>query len=180
MKLNPKQLRFVDEYLVDLNATGAATRAGYSAKTAYQQGHELLKHPEIIAKLNERMRARAKRTEITQDRVLQEIARLAFFDLRKLYDNQGAPLAMTQLDDDTAAAVAGLEISTADDGAWTVRKYKLADKLRALQQCMDHLGMGKQRIELSGHLQVSQLSDDEITAQLAELLRVTDNDPGTA
>ena len=69
--LNPKQQRFIDEYLIDLNATQAAIRAGYSQKTAGQQGERLLKNVEIQAALSERMNDRQKRTEITQDMVLQ-------------------------------------------------------------------------------------------------------------
>lgn len=70
-----EQARFVDEYLVDLNATQAAIRAGYSPKRADAIGHENLRKPEIAAAIEERMKAREKRTEITQDRVLTELAR---------------------------------------------------------------------------------------------------------
>lgn len=71
--LNEKQQRFVDEYLVDLNATQAAIRAGYSKKTAYQQGHELLKHPEVEQAISAAKAERAERTEITKDMVVQEL-----------------------------------------------------------------------------------------------------------
>ncbi len=98
-----KQRRFVDEYLVDLNATQAAIRAGYSPKTAGQIGERLLKKVEIQTGVQEAMKARENRTHITQDRVLQELSRLAFFDPRKLFTTEGAPLDITQLDNDTAA-----------------------------------------------------------------------------
>jgi phage terminase small subunit len=78
MALTPKQQAFVDQYLVDLNATNAALRAGYSQKTAYSIGHENLNKPEIAAAVATAMAEREKRTHITQDRVLQELARLAF------------------------------------------------------------------------------------------------------
>ena len=67
LKLTPKQARFVEEYLVDLNATQAATRAGYSKRSAGIQGHENLKKPHIAAAISEAQQARSKRTEITQD-----------------------------------------------------------------------------------------------------------------
>lgn len=73
MKLTPKQQRFVDEYLVDLNATQAAIRAGYSAKTANVIGPENLVKPRIAEELQKRMKAREQRTEITQDYVLKTI-----------------------------------------------------------------------------------------------------------
>jgi phage terminase small subunit len=73
MALNPKQQRFVDEYLVDLNATQAAIRSGYSKKTAYSIGDELLKKPEVAARVQAAMDKRAERTEITADYVLTTI-----------------------------------------------------------------------------------------------------------
>ncbi|WP_310715492.1 terminase small subunit, partial [Burkholderia multivorans] len=109
-KLSAKHQRFVDEYLIDLNATKAAERAGYSKRTAGQIGFELLKKPEIAEAISEAMKAREQRTGITQDRVLRELARIAFFDPRKLFDSDGRPLPISELDDDTAAAIAGLDV----------------------------------------------------------------------
>lgn len=78
MALTAKQKAFVDEYLVDLNATQAAIRAGYSEKTAYAIANENLTKPEIAKAIQKAMENREKRTEITQDRVVQEIADNAF------------------------------------------------------------------------------------------------------
>lgn len=78
MALTPKQKLFVDEYLVDLNATQAAIRAGYSEKTAYSIGNENLMKPEIAKAIQNAQQKRQERTEITQDRVVQEIADNAF------------------------------------------------------------------------------------------------------
>ena len=78
MALTERQARFVAEYLVDLNATEAAKRAGYSEKTAYSIGFENLRKPEIQDAIQTAMAQREKRTAITQDRVLQELARVAF------------------------------------------------------------------------------------------------------
>jgi len=77
-KLTNKQKTFVREYLIDLNAAQAAIRAGYSKKTARKIGQENLTKPDIQALLHKAMRAREQRTEITQDRVLRELARIAF------------------------------------------------------------------------------------------------------
>ena len=123
MALNNKQRRFVDEYLIDLNATQAAIRAGYSAKTAGQIGDENLKKPEIKQAVSDRMKDREQRTGITQDMVLRELAKIGFADIRKavkwgadlpvvnnetgevLMVNGVALVSSEQLDDDTAAAV---------------------------------------------------------------------------
>lgn len=76
--LTKKQERFVEEYLIDLNATQAAIRAGYSRKTAEQIGYQLLQKPSVQEKLSEAMARRSKRTGITQDLVLDEIGKVAF------------------------------------------------------------------------------------------------------
>ena len=87
--LTPKQTRFVQEYLLDLNATQAAIRAGYSVKTAGSVGHEILKKPEIQAAIHAAMKARSERTEIDADWVLKRLARDATADLADLYTDTG-------------------------------------------------------------------------------------------
>jgi phage terminase small subunit len=86
MSLNPKQLRFVDEYLIDLNGTQAAIRAGYSAKTANEQGARLLANVSISAIIKARQQERSERTEITQDMVLNRFWKIATADPRKLIE----------------------------------------------------------------------------------------------
>lgn len=144
MALTPKQKRFVAEYLVDLNATAAAKRAGYSQKTAHSIGQENLTKPEIQSAIQEAQTERQQRTEITQDMVLREAAKLAFFDIRKMFDKNGKPLDITELDDDTAAALVGLDVQdiSDNDGDYVgfVKKYKMADKLRALELLGKHTG----------------------------------------
>lgn len=84
--LTPKQARFVEEYLVDLNATQAAIRAGYSEATAYSIGHENLSKPEIVEAIAAAQAERSKRTEITADQVLRELARVGFANLADVTD----------------------------------------------------------------------------------------------
>lgn len=162
MALNDKQKRFVDEYLIDLNATQAAIRAGYSAKTAGSQSFDLLKKPEIQDAVTEAMKAREKRTEITQDRVLAELAKIGFADLRKVckwgegvavqHPESGEMVAVNgvsllsseDIDDDTAAAIS--EVSQTAAGL----KIKLHDKRAALVDIGKHLGMFIERKELTG------------------------------
>lgn len=144
MALTPKQKRFVAEYLIDLNATAAARRAGYSAKTADRIGPELLGKTCVSEAIQQAIQEREKRTKITQDMVLRETAKLAFFDIRKMFDNNGKPLDISKLDDDTAAALVGLDVQDIadNDGDYIgfVKKYKMADKLKALELLGKHLG----------------------------------------
>jgi phage terminase small subunit len=177
--MTPKQERFVAEYLIDLNATQAAIRAGYSEKTAYVIGHENLSKPEISAALAAAQQKRAERTEITQDRVLQELARIAFFDLRKLYREDGSLKAMHELDDDAAAVLAGVDVVEMAGGAkidagegishvpMYTKKTKIPDKVAALGLAMRHLGMLKDKTELSGSLTLRTL-DQELASLNAQ------------
>lgn len=155
--LNARQQRFVDEYLIDLNGTQAAIRAGYSPKTANEQAAQLLAKLSVAQEIQKRIKDRQKRTEITQDRVLQELARIAFFDPRRLFDSNGKPIQISELDDDTAAALAGLDVQEEYEGSGEDRvfigytkKYKVSDKNTALTNAMRHLGMLNDKMQLTG------------------------------
>ena len=106
---NDKHERFCHEYLVDYNATQAAIRCGYSADTAAQQASRLLSDVKIRARTDELMEQMNREivhgAKVTKERVIQEMARMALFDPRKLYDVHGNALRPHELDDDTAAAV---------------------------------------------------------------------------
>lgn len=148
MALTEKQKRFVEEYLVDLNATQAAIRAGYSEKTARAVGCENLTKPDIQDAILKGREEQTKRTEVTADRVIQEYARIAFFDPRRLFMDDGKPREICSLDDETAAALAGMDVYEEYEGAGENRqfvgytkKYKIADKLRALEALGKHLGV---------------------------------------
>lgn len=145
----------MEEYLIDLNGKQAAIRAGYSAKTAEFSASRLLSSVKVRAAIENGKKARSERTEIKQDRVLQELAKLAFFDVRRLYDADGNPIPIHKLDDETAAAVAGLDILEEYEGHGEDRvfigytkKYKLTDKTANLTLAMRHLGMLKDKVEV--------------------------------
>lgn len=143
-KLTPKQAAFVREYLIDLNATQAAVRAGYSKSTAAAIGHENLRKPEIEQAIQKAINERSRRTEITQDRVLQELARIAYSDPRQLYNDDGALKPIPELSDEAAASLAGFEILEVFDGKELVgytKKVKRWDKLKALDLLCEHLGI---------------------------------------
>ncbi len=156
--LNAKQARFVEEYLIDLNATQAAIRAGYSEKGAEVQGHRMLSNVKIAAAVAEAQACRADRTEITVDRVLRELSRVGMSDVRKLFTADGALRSIQDLDDDTAAALASVEVVTkrlpgnGDDPPEVeyVHKMKFWDKNSALEKIGKHLGMFIERHEHTG------------------------------
>jgi phage terminase small subunit len=147
--LNSQQKRFVEEYLVSLNATDAYRKAGYKARgynVAEVNASRLLRNAKVAAVINAAKVERSQRNEISADRVLQEAARLAFLDIRQLYDDQGTLLPLSQWPDEVAAAVAGIEtIQQYDyiDGekvpAGVVKKIRLWDKPGQLTLLAKHL-----------------------------------------
>lgn len=114
-----------------------------SLNTARKKGNEYLNHRIVQEHLAERTDKIAADADITQDRVLKEIARIGLFDPRKLFDNTGRPLPVTELDDDVAAAIAGIkvrQIAGDEDDVGAVIEYKLANKNDALEKLMKYLG----------------------------------------
>ena len=140
--LTPKQRKFVSEYLVDLNATQAAIRAGFSQKTARAQGQRLLTNVYIANAIAAAQKRREKRTEITQDRVVQELARIAFGNSRSVMSWGPGGLVLrnsNDLNEDEAALVSEVrETTTKDGGSMALKTH---DKLKALELLGKHLGM---------------------------------------
>jgi phage terminase small subunit len=151
---------FIKEYLVDLNATQAAIRAGYSPKTARQQGARLLSNVDIQAALQIALAARSERIEITADAVVAELAKLGFANMLDFMQagSDGDPYVnFSKLTRDQAAALAEVTVDDFVDGrgedARQVRRirFKLADKRAALVDLGRHLGIFKpERLELTG------------------------------
>lgn len=132
-----KQRRFVSEYLIDLNSTQAALRAGYSEATAPQIGCENLRKPHIAAAVQEELAARAARTQVTSDEVVRELRRIgmARLDHAVSWDNERLVLVPSeQLSEDTAAAVASV-----DRGKYGPQ-IRMHNKLKALQLLGEHTG----------------------------------------
>lgn len=161
--LTPKQERFVQEYLIDLNATQAAIRAGYAKPNAHVQGFQLLNKTLVAQAISAAQQKRQERTEITQDRVLQELARIAFFDLRKLYREDGSMKAINELDADSAAVLASVEVVenkvVGQEGDASsleyVKKAKIFDKGAALTLAMRHLGMLNDKLTVDANVKGS-------------------------
>ena len=173
-KLTEKQQRFCDEYLIDLNATQAAIRAGYKKETAYSQGQRLLKNVEVQNKIAENKKNLAARVEVTQERVVEELSYIAFAkasDYARIVEKE----AMTESEDGTMVPVLDPEgnpvkyrtvepiltddlteeqkraiavIKKGRDG-FEIKPY---DKIRALELLGKHLGMFAEKVELSGSI----------------------------
>lgn len=150
-KLNKKQQSFVDEYLIDLNATQAAIRAGYSVRTAEQQGHQLLKKTSVSEAISKAMAERSKRTGVNQDRVINELSKIAFVKITDVL-NDDAEINPYASDDDLACieSIKIKQIPTKSGDMGIEREVKLASKIKALELLGKHLGMwtDKQQVEI--------------------------------
>lgn len=162
--MTKKQKLFIEEYLIDLNATQAAIRAGYSPDTAYSIGQENLKKPEIKARIDKAMAERSRRTGVSADRVIMELAKIAFVNATSVIDPETATVKDTALPEDTAA-IQSVKVKTfGEDGL--EREIKMADKLKALELLGKHLGMFKDKVEVSGNLNAEKTKLDDIMQQL--------------
>jgi phage terminase small subunit len=153
-ELNERQRRFVDEYIIDLNATQAAIRAGYSEKTAYSIGQKLLKKVEAQKAIQEKMKKREERTEVTADQVVKELSKIAFSDLKAVleWDENGIRLKpMNDVDGAILQEISETETET-EFQTKTTRKVKLYDKLKALELLGKHLGIFNDKLDLTGDL----------------------------
>jgi phage terminase small subunit len=158
--LTPKQARFVAEYLIDLNATQAAIRAGYSAKTASSQGERLLSKAEIQQIVSERQQAAFDRLDLKASDVLRELLRIATSDVGAIFDADDNLLPISQLPLEVRRAIAGIEVvirnAKAGDGITdTIHKLKFWDKNRALETLAKHLGLLVEKVEHAGTIELT-------------------------
>lgn len=172
-KMTEKQQRFCDEYLIDLNATQAAIRAGYSKKTANEQGARLLAKVSVQKYIAERKADRVERTEITQDMVLKELAIIAFsnaadyasvIEKDAMVEVNGVTVPLEDADGNpikyrTVEPVLTSELTEEQKKALSVIKkgkdgfeVKPYDKVRALELLGKHLGMWTEKVEVSGEM----------------------------
>lgn len=158
--LTGKQLRFVEEYMIDLNASAAARRAGYAPKRADVIGFENLRKPEIQQAIQAKRRERSASTGITAERVVKEIARIAFADPRSVMEWSAHGVTLrdsASLTDDQAAAV--MEVSETRSESGGSLKVKLHNKVEALEKLARHVGLYNPR------------EDDSASNAIAEAVR---------
>ena len=156
-KLNARQQRFVEEYLIDLNATQAAIRAGYK-KTEYTDtnANKLLENTRIREAIDKAMAERSKRTGINQDRVIQELARIAFVNPQNVINAEDGSVRDGATEDDLAC-IQSVKVKTmnGEKGYSEEREVRLNDKIKALELLGKHLGMFKDKVELEADMELN-------------------------
>lgn len=179
-KLTAKQAKFVEEFFKDSSsARAAARRAGYAKGACASMGPNLLKHPIVSAELDELIQIRKHRLGLTEDRILQELAHIAFANMKDVLkeDELGnITIDLNSLTYEQAAALS--EVQKGRTGT----KVKLNDKLAALVHIGKHLGMFREKVEVTGKLSLEQLVMDSFkpTEMHSEAVKKKEEDPGTA
>lgn len=156
-KLKAKQLAFCQEYLIDLNATQAAIRAGYSERTARQAGAENLSKPVIQSEVKRLMEERAARNEIDADTVLGELLRIARADIGQAFNPDGSLKSMADMPEEIRRAISGVDVFEEFEGRGEDReqigftkKVRFWDKVKALEMLGRHLRLFIDKVEHSG------------------------------
>lgn len=154
--MTDKQIRFCEEYLIDLNATQAAIRAGYSTESAGSIGSEILQKPEIRARIDEAIAERSRRTGVCADRVVRELARLAFVNAADVIDTERGAVPEGASREDTAC-ISAVRIKVGEE--FTEREIRLCDKTKALELLGKHLGMFRENVSIEGNVGVTIVDD---------------------
>jgi phage terminase small subunit len=177
VKLTPKQARFVAEYLIDLNATQAAIRAGYSAKTAADIGRQLLRKTPVADAIAARQSKVAAKLEITQEAVAAELAKIGFANIAEFVDVSGSTpsISLQDVPRDKLAALSEITTETVMENRGRgevaeVRrvKIKLWDKRAALVDLGRHLGMFKDKLEVDATV-ITESPRERLARKIAEL-----------
>lgn len=147
---------FIAEYMRDWNASAAMLRAGYASANPHVDGPKLLATPRIRAEIERRIKSREVRYEVSAAKVIKEMARIAFADLRDFaeFDDDGKlkPFNLRLLPDDVTAAI--VEISEDKDGRV---RFKLGDKVASLRDLGKHLGLYSKKLEITGKVTLEDL-----------------------
>lgn len=161
-KLTKKQQLFVDEYLIDLNATQAAIRAGYSVESARDIGCENLTKPNIQQAIAEKMAERSKRTGVNQDRVVLELAKIAFVKMTDVVDRNGR--IKEDATEDDLSCIESIKYKESDNqyGGSIEREVKVASKLKALEMLGKHLGMWNDKVDVNVAIPVVITGEDAL------------------
>lgn len=154
--MTPRQRAFVDHFIVSLNATDAAVKAGYSAKTAKQMGHKTLQVPAVAEAVRKHAEARSAKSGLTAELLDRKLLALVNFDPRKLLGDDGRVKMPHEWDDETAAAIAGMENEELFEGRGedrehigTLRKVKIADRIRPIELGYKRLGLLREQTSLT-------------------------------
>ena len=160
--MTDKQKKFIDEYLIDLNATQAAIRAGYSPKTARSIANELLTKPDIQTCIDKKQAVIARRTGISQDRVVRELAKIAFVNINDICTSNGR--IRQDATDDDLSCIESIKVkqTETDTGSSEEREVKLCSKLKALELLGKHLGMWNDKVDVNLNVPVVFQGEDDL------------------
>jgi phage terminase small subunit len=167
-ELTNKQLLFCKEYLLDLNATASAVRAGYSKATAKEQGYELMKKQHVQDKIKEFNEERMRRVQVDADYVLQELLSIAQDDIKNYLDYVVEPITghvSILLKDSTNVNTKNIsELSFSKDGSLKFKRYS---RENALIQLGRHLGLFEDKLTLKTNLEkiLSQYSENGVLSE---------------
>ena len=163
MAKQSKQDLFVEEYLIDLNATQAAIRAGYSVKTAEQQGSRLLSNVKVQTKIAKAMAERSKRTGVNQDRVVLELAKMAFVNPSDVINTDTGEVLPGASDEDLAC-IQSVKVKKTTKGKSVIeeREVRFYDKTKALEKLGQHLGMWNDKIDVNVAVPVVICGEDDL------------------
>ena len=167
--LSPKQQRFVEEYLCDLNATKAAERAGYSRRTANEQGARLLAKVSVRNEIDNAIAERSKRTQHSADAVIDELSKLAYaniLDYITVSESGDVVVDLSRITREQASAIQEITVDESRRDRPRRTRLKLADKRSALELLGKHEKMWTDRVEVKNDL--SQLTDEELEKKLQE------------
>ena len=150
-KLTNRQKLFIDEYLIDLNATQAAIRAGYSVNSAHTIGNENLNKTYIKEQIEKKLAERSKRTGINAERIVNELAKIAFLNPTDVINMHDATIEECATREDTST-ISSIKVKTSktDNGESTEREVKVYDKLKALELLGKHIGMFSDKLKVEG------------------------------
>lgn len=169
--MTSKEVSLCQEYVVDKNGCQAAIRAGYSENSARQIASENLAKPNIKNYVDYLLRKLSERTMVSAERVVKEYARIAFMNMGDVLDDNGKMENLNKWSRDDLAAVSEITediVNDSDDDSAPVlkRKVKMINKLGALDALSKHLGIVTHKVEISGQLDVTNMSDEDLMKEL--------------
>ncbi|ATH03000.1 terminase small subunit [Pseudomonas aeruginosa] len=183
MALTKKQRLFVDEYLIDLNATQAAIRAGYSTRRATEIGYQLLQRPEVAQAIQAAMAERSRRTEVEADYVIRRLREIDEMDVLDILEDDGSFRSIRDWPKAWRQFLSGIEIAELFEGrgddrriAGVLRKVKWPDKLRNLELLSRHVGTESAALDL----ELKRLDVAKKRAELKLLESPEDDAPPTS
>jgi len=169
-KLEIRQQRFIDEYMVDLNASAACVRAGYNPKNAGNTGSMLVNDSNIRVHIDRRVAEASRRTGFNADRIVRELARIAFANPANVVADDGSILKTASEDDLAAVQSIKVKITPSKNGPITEREVKFHDKIKSSELLMRHAGLLIDRKQVDVHTTVDNMTAEEKEKKINELL----------